>query len=108
MKPPAQKPCYRITTTGNNYIECSEDHPLLSTRGHFRNKSNNAKKVTFTLAKDLKVGDQLVMIDKLDIFGDTHVPDARMFGLMIGDGNCSIKSTSQISCGDIEVSDYIK
>lgn len=112
MKPPQKKLCYRITTTGNNYIECSYDHPLLSTWSHHRQKKTKtkhySKKVTFTLAEDLKVGDQLVTIDKLNIFGAKHVPDARLFGLMIGDGNCTIGSTPSISCGDDEIYNFLK
>lgn len=112
MKPPEKKLCYRITTTGNNYIECSHDHPLLSTWGHYGQKKTKtkgySKKVTFTLAEDLKVGDQLIMIDKLDVFGTKHIPDARLFGLMIGDGNCTAGNTPSISCGDDEIYHFLK
>jgi len=85
---------------------------LLSTWSHYRQKKTKtksySKKVTFTLAEDLKVGDQLVTIDKLNIFGTKHVPDARLFGLMIGDGNCTVGSTPSISCGDDEIYNFLK
>lgn len=119
FKLPEEKPCYRIRTSGNNMIECSEDHPLLVTRNHWRvrtSKRNNpggnagymGKNTTFTLAKDLKIGDQLLMIDEVPLFGDRVVKDARLLGLMIGDGNCTNGSTPQLSCGDDEIFEFVR
>lgn len=119
FKEPAKKPCYRIKTSGNNMIECSEDHPLLITRNHWRvtnpvkiqRTTGNkycGKYTTFTLAKDLKEGDQLLLIDEVPLFGNRVVKDARLLGLMIGDGNCTINSTPQLSCGDEEIFEFVK
>ena len=119
FKEPAKKPCYRIKTSGNNIIECSEDHPLLMTKNHWRAENsakiqkitNNrycGKYTTFTLAKDLKIGDQLLLIDEVPLFGNREVKDARLLGLMIGDGNCTINNTPQLSCGDEEIFEFIK
>lgn len=119
FKEPAVKPCYKIKTSGNNSIECSEDHPLLMTRPHWRNSlpaktqrlvghRYDGKYTTFTLAKDLKVGDQLLLIDEVPIFGNKAVKDARLLGLMVGDGNCSIKSGPQLACVNEEIFNYIK
>jgi len=105
------KPCYRIHTTGNNYIECSYDHPLLSSKPHWRKKVKNknvGKVATFTYTEDLKVGDQLLLIDNIDKFGTRTEKDARLIGLFIGDGNMSDGATPQLSIGDEEIFEYIK
>jgi hypothetical protein len=77
MKPPAKKPCYRIEITGGNYIECSEDHPVLT--NHDNNKKNRS---IFKRADTLKKGDYVYMPDNISIFGDKHVEDARLLGLL--------------------------
>ena len=47
------------------------------------------------------------MPDKIDIWGDRHVEDARLLGLMIGDG-CCVKQCTQLALGDDEVFTYVK
>ncbi|MCB1712963.1 MAG: hypothetical protein KDH96_10955, partial [Candidatus Riesia sp.] len=88
LNPPRNKPCYRITTEGNNTLECSDDHPLLkSARKDLVYPKNKKTFLTkFVEAKDLKIGDYLFMQDKVDIFGEKDVKDARLYGLLVGDG----------------------
>jgi intein/homing endonuclease len=105
MKPPAKKECYRITTTGGDFIECSHDHPLMKSSHLERN--GKSKIMTFHKAEDIKVGDQLIMIGDVDVFGNERVEDARLLGLMIGDGNYSLNSTPQLSVADKEIRDYV-
>lgn len=89
FKEPTVKPCYRITTVGNNIIECSEDHPFLKSfkksKSSFE-KMKNVYRCSYTEAKNLKIGDYLLTIDTVSIFGNTHYPHAYITGLMIGDG----------------------
>ncbi len=82
------KPCYRITLAGGQILECSEDHPILSShRDNVKSiKGKNHKIFTFTRTDSLKKGDQVAMINKIDVFGDKDVPEARLLGLAIGDG----------------------
>ena len=115
FKEPQKKPCYKITTSGGDTIECSHDHPLLWSRNHWRKsitknkvRNNTGKFVTFKNTEEIKIGDQLLLVDEVPIFGDRFVKDARMIGLMIGDGNYSIKATPQLSCGDDEIFEYVK
>ena len=106
MKPPAKKPCYRITTEGGNVLECSHDHPLL--RGHKHDKSSyNTKNLSFIKAEEVKVGDQLMMIGDVPVFGNKMVNDARMLGLMVGDGHYGLKSTPQLSISEKDIYDYV-
>jgi len=98
MNPPAKKNCYRITTEGNHTIECSDDHPLLT------NGDKETKRLsTFKLAKELNIGDKLMMLSEIPLFGDKHIDEARVLGLMIGDGCCL---NSRLSC-DPEIYDYV-
>ena len=105
MKPPAKKPCYRIETTGNNFIECSEDHPLLWSKIYYRGNYNK-KKVTFQLAKDILVGDQLMVLNEVPVFGNKSIKDARLLGLLIGDG--SYGNSVELSSDRKEISEYVK
>ena len=81
IQPPKQKPCYRITTEGGEYIECSEDHPLLWSKNKWGNKN-----VTFKRADEVKIGDQLMQVNQVPIFGTASAVEPRLLGLLIGDG----------------------
>lgn len=98
IKPPHEKPCYRIELTGGNYIECSNDHPFLTVNKSFAEA---------TRAEDIKKGDYLYQLDKLDIFGSRHVKDAKIIGLMIGDGNYSKGYTPHLSCSDEDIFNFV-
>jgi len=103
MKPPEKKECVKITTEGGDSIECSIDHSFLTPL----NSEKRSKKITAKKALDLKKGDKLYMLDKLDIWGKKQEINARLFGLMIGDGNAS-NSGLRLSCGDEEIYEFIK
>jgi len=107
MKPPAKKPCYRITTTGGDTIECSEDHPLMWGKNYWRTCPNNTKKITFKRADEVRIGDHLMMIREVPVFGKTRVEYARLLGLFIGDGNYSLNSTPQMYVAEKEIGEYI-
>lgn len=106
MKPPAQKPCYRITTSGSNVIECSEDHPLMWTHRLYTEKQ--IRNVTFKRAFEVKPGDQLVLIDKIDLFGNKTAWMPRFIGMMIGDGNITANNSPNIGSCDKSIQDYIE
>ena len=110
MKPPVKKPCYRIKTDGGNSIDCSFDHPLMWSKNKWdRNiDSEKVKRVTFTAAEKIKVGDQLIMIDKAPVFGKKDVSYARILGLLIGDGSYSFNSTPQLCVADDEIYEHVE
>ena len=109
FKEPVKKECYKITTNDNNFIECSDDHPLLITRRHLYNYKNGTKikKSFYQEAKELKINDQILIPNKIDVFGNNKITYARELGLMIGDGNYSLKSTPSLSVAESEIYDYI-
>ena len=103
------KPCCRIETSNGNFIECSNDHPLLWSRNHEYkyDKNNTRKKVTFKKAEDVLVGDQLMMVRQIPIFGDKKMWQPRLVGLLIGDGSYRDKSTPELAIGDDDIFRYI-
>lgn len=107
INPPQNKPCYRITTTGNNILECSYDHPLLkSGRKDLCYPNNKRTFITkFVEAEKLKVGDYLFFQDKVEIFGKEKIEDARLFGLLVGDGYS--KDYVSLCIDDLNVRKYI-
>lgn len=111
FKEPEEKECVRIHIAGGDFIECSIDHPIMWTKSHWRKFKDGeyiGKKCTLKDAGDIKAGEQILKIDKLDIFGSKEEPDARLYGLMVGDGNLSENSTPSLSCDSEEVFEYIK
>lgn len=89
MKPPSKKLCYRIITTSGNILECSEDHPLMMGNRKLRTIKKGIKNVStlqFKQAKDIKIGDHLYSVDKIDLFGEEYYNHARLTGMLIGDG----------------------
>lgn len=88
IKTPQEKPCVRITTTSGNYIECSTDHPFLSSSKEKKSIKGivNTSEATFKKAEDLVIGDRLYKIYDSLPFGDIKDENAYLIGLLIGDG----------------------
>lgn len=109
LKPPAKKICYRIETIGGNFVECSEDHPLMWSKDHWetKTKDNKQRNVTFQLAKNVKIGDHLIVIKEIPIFGDKKLDNARLIGLMIGDGYYGVNQFEIGAC-DVEIREFIQ
>lgn len=101
MKPPTKKPSYRITTTGNYQIECSEDHPLLSSI------KTNSLYASFKRADSLKEGDYIYTLNKVNIFGRNNERHARLFGLLVGDGY-NENTGSELYTDDDSIYDWVK
>lgn len=113
MQPPAEKPCYRITTNSGTILECSDDHPILYSKKTLKkSKRVNGKKVSYKTtdwkqAKDLKVGEQVSMIDEVPIWSDKKMWSPRLVGLLIGDGSYGFDKTPILSSADKEVHNFI-
>lgn len=105
LAPPNKKNCYRITTENNNVIECSDDHPLLYSYNGW--KVNNKKAVSFKKAMDIKVGDQLMQIRQVPIFGNKTMKYPRLVGLLIGDGYYGNSSTPQLAIADKGIKNFL-
>ena len=118
MQPPAQKPCYKITTTQGTILECSEDHPILWSKHRFsytervtkdgkREIIGRHKKVKFKEAKEIVVGDHLVSINSIPIFKNEPFWESRLVGMLIGDGSYRLGGSVRLSNCDVEINNYV-
>lgn len=105
---PTKKPCYRLTLEGGDFLECSEDHPILISKSKMdKNIDYKTHKVcTFRETKNIKVNDQLAIINSIPIFGTKHQPHARLLGLLVGDGYIGDYSV-ELSVDSDEINNYI-
>lgn len=109
MQPPSEKPCYRITTRKGHVLECSYEHPVLT---RFRNKREKrggklVRKVDFVPAEELKVGQQIVLAESVDIWGSKKMWEPRVVGWFIGDGYYPHNGIPSLTSCDSEINDYI-
>lgn len=102
---PKKKHCYRITTSNGKVIECSNDHPLMYSSNTPSMLYPN-KKVAFKKAEDLRVGEQLISVNQVPIFGDKEIPYPRLVGLLIGDGYYGGSATS-LAISDSGIKDFL-
>lgn len=105
LSKPKKKHCYRITTSNGKNIECSDDHPLMVSHNKSLDSKNN-KIVYFKKAKDIKVGEQLVSVSQIPLFGDKKIPYPRLVGLLIGEVYYGGTST-QLAIADKGVKDFL-
>ena len=134
LNPPAKKPCVKITTNSGKVIECSTDHPLYWSKSSFGTQPRNGnrlsneekqlidtfendffnksmrpflKRAKFKIAEEVEIGDQLAVIDRVDIWSDKRMWEPRLTGLLVGDGSYGFDKTPVLSNCDKEINDYI-
>jgi len=113
-QPPAKKECIKVTTNTGRSIECSIDHPILwskqnyGSRPRINNKRLFTKKTIFKRADEIKIGDQVATIDKVDIWSDKKFWNPYLVGLLIGDGSYGYNKTPILSSADEETYLYLK
>lgn len=100
LQPTGKKECVRITTSKNNSIECSIDHPLLA------RVTKTSNTCTFKRASELKVGDTLLMPRRYGEFGTIHEKDAFLLGSLLGDGSYSGNQCVTLSVSSKEEYDF--
>lgn len=110
---PNTKECVRITLSDNTILECSKDHPILTQDKHSHRLNPKGKRSfiyveKFTLAENLKIEDRVCKARKVDIFGNDTLWDARLVGMLIGDGSYGYNNTPKYSSEDSELLEYIK
>ena len=111
---PVKKECLRITLENDNYIECSIDHPILKQVLHTPRRKDNSKKRLrifeegFVRADNLKVKDRIVEERAVPVFGTDTLFDARLVGMLIGDGTYGYNNTPCYASQDSELVDYIQ
>lgn len=102
---PTKKDCYRITTHTGRQLECSYDHPIL-----FRERKGGmyGRRMLFKETQDLRVGNQIAVLEELPLFGTKSMWEPRLVGWLIGDGSYGIDKTPRLSCCDEEIYSYVK
>lgn len=110
---PAEKECLKITLSNGNTIKCSLDHPILTqvykqTRNRKLSIRGQYYTENFTKACDIKVGDRVCECREINVFGEDTLEDARLIGMLIGDGSYGYNQTPKYSSEDKELLDYIK
>lgn len=100
-QPPHNKECYKVITNTGRFLECSWDHPILY-------KRRQDRKVLFREAKYLKVGEQIAIIEEVNLFGNKIMWEPRVVGWLIGDGSYGFDKTPVLSNCDIEINNYIE
>jgi intein/homing endonuclease len=97
MQDPAFKECVEITTNTGKVLRCSNDHPILFSPGgkptrEYSITENNTRyrhrvrEWDWQEASKLQEGDNVAIIDEVPIFGKEKLPNARLIGMLIGDG----------------------
>lgn len=112
-QPKVYKPCVRITFD-DRVLECSIDHPILIQQvSHTRRKDNPKLRNTsyhpiFRRAANLKTGDSVCVADGIDVFGNSTLFDARLVGMLIGDGTYGYNNTPEYCSEDSILLNYVK
>ena len=102
IQKPNSKECIRLTTNSLRTLECSIDHPIYSST---KCNSNGLRVFNWNNSSELKLGDNITIIREIPIFGNMKIFDARLIGLLIGDG--SYISSPRITSCDKEIQDYL-
>lgn len=102
IQKPTSKECIRLTTNSLRTLECSIDHPIYSST---KCNYNGLRVFNWNNSSELKLGDNIAIIREIPIFGNIKIFDARLIGLLIGDG--SYISSPRITSCDKEIQDYL-
>lgn len=103
------KECVKVTLSNKNFLECSVDHPILIQK--FRSNHDGSIKYyeeVFKHAGDLKPGDRVIECREVPVFGNDTLFDARLIGMLIGDGSYGLKNSPKFSSEDEELLSYVK
>ena len=111
---PRQKECIEIVLKNGYFIRCSIDHPILSnTSPKAKSKYINGKRMAirewkFRRADELKTGDFVGLANDIDYWGDNHLDNAYLVGLLIGDGSYEKGASCRIISADQDTWKYLE
>lgn len=105
----AKKECVHIKLSNGNNLKCSIDHPILIQKLRMNHDgSERYYEEVFKNAGELKTGDRVIESREISIFGTDSLFDARLVGMLIGDGSYGLRQSPKYSSEDKELLDYIK
>ena len=111
---PRQKECVEIVLKNGYFIRCSIDHPILSdTNPKAKSKYINGRRIAvrewkFRRADELKVGDFVGLANNIDYWGNNHLDNAYLVGLLIGDGSYGKGASCRIISADQDTWKYLE
>lgn len=111
---PRQKECIEIVLKNGYSIRCSIDHPILSDNSpKAKSKYINGKRIAirewkFRRADELKTGDFVGLANNIDYWGDNHLDNAYLVGLLIGDGSYGKGASCRIISADQDTWKYLE
>lgn len=115
LLPPSEKECVEIELESGTILKCSNDHPILSAKaGRCRyitvgkKKQRRIKEYSFKEASLLERGEFVAVINEIPIFGNKHIEDAYLIGLLIGDGSYGISKTPRLYSENPDTWKYIE
>jgi len=103
-QPTSYKECIYIETNTGRWIECSLDHPIYK-RTVGRNGITLGNE--FTKAVDLKLDDDIAVIENVDIWSEKKLEHARLIGWLIGDGTYGKNQSARLFNCEKEINDYV-
>lgn len=105
----AKKECVKITLSNGNNLRCSIDHPILIQKLKMNHDGSiRYYDEVFKEAKNLSIGDRVIESREVPIFGTDTLFNARLVGMLIGDGSYGVKQSPKYSSEDKELLEYIK
>lgn len=102
---PHKKECFRIETNQGRFLECSDDHPILTRIKYNSGKYKN--KTEWVETSNLKVGDSIAVIENLELFGNDNMYEPRLTGWIVGDGSYGKGQGTSLMNADPEILKYI-
>ena len=113
----AIKPCVELITKKGYSLKCSIDHPIVwSTTDFYKElpksetdgKRIRVKAWNWKEAGDIKVGEQIAIINEIPFFGSKEMWEPRLIGMLIGDGSYSLRKGVRYWSIDEELQNYIE
>lgn len=115
---PKIKPCVEIELSNKTRLRCSIDHPIYTQKKNFykdylgnykfAEHSTSHYKYKFVPAGQLKPGTRVCEARKIPAFGSDVLFDARLVGMLIGDGTYGFNNTPKYSSEDPELLNYVE
>lgn len=114
FQPPAQKECLEIETRLGHILRCSNDHPIYSSgqgrakRFYIEGIRTRIKKYEYIDAENLKIGDNIGLINEIPIWGTEVMITPYLVGVCIGDGTYGKDKGIRLATGDSDTWKYIE
>jgi hypothetical protein len=114
FQPPAQKECLEIETGLGHKLRCSIDHPIYSSgqgrakRFYVKGIRTRIKKYEYIDAENLKIGDNIGLINEIPIWGAKVMAIPYLVGACIGDGTYGKNKGVRLTTGDSDTWEYIE